>query len=167
MGLHMHAPILGLVSLLLPLVLSRSSLCSCLCSCLLLTSPFLQAQHRPAQIDTHPRLPQLSHNPRQDPSTLQYTTLSRGTYLRINITQKSRGSPEFKKRNPPPGPWLPRQRKGEGPGGPQPGRPRNGSRSVRRGPAMSAISANMAGLKGQLDSLSPSSHNNSPSPPFR
>lgn len=83
----------------------------------MLTSPFLQARHSTDQLKliltrAFPNCPTTPDKTR--PSTFPYTTLSTGTYLRINITQKSRGSPEFKKRNPPPGPWLPRQRKGEG-----------------------------------------------------
>lgn len=90
----------------------------CLCSCL--CSPPLSCRHSTDQLKliltrAFPKCP----TPRQDHTMYSPIHSSKRRYLRINITQKSRGSPNSK-RNPPPGPWLPRQRR-RGPGGPQPG----------------------------------------------
>lgn len=88
-SLHMHAPILGLVSLLLPLVLS--SLCSCLCS------PPLSCRHSTDQLKliltrAFPKCP----TPGQDQAMYFPIHNSKQRYLRINITQKSRG-PQIQK----------------------------------------------------------------------
>lgn len=150
-SLHMHAPILGLVSLLLPLVLS--SLCSCLCS------PPLSCRHSTDQLKliltrAFPKCP-TPDNTR--PCTLPYTTLSRGTCVLISL--KNPGGPQTQK-----GTRL----LGLGSLASEGLEVRNLAAKKRfqvrsSWPAMSAISV---WFKGQLDSLSPSSHN-SPSPPFR